>query len=285
MGSEKAHEGDVPDSAKSHGKDDAVSATEMPQSAKELEELLSPRLAEQKRLVDVQNNARSSIGTLCYQALGELILTIDVTQGIIADVFHRLDGKRWSSEDNILNRHLLLASFASSMDVTKVLTIEGLYVPAATLVRQQMECLAELETIESGKTRRKDKTAHVGALRWRLAKAYGSLSGIAHNSQEKLFELFAEQPDAASVPEMAAATEEGDRPLFNIGVYPRFIEWKASQLLSQQACHALITAAHALCFMQDVSNEVVSDGDAALIKAIGKSLEVQGIVELADESA
>jgi len=193
------------------------------------------------------------------------------------------NGKKWSSEGDILKRRLLLASFASSMNLTKVITIEGLYVPAATLVRQQMECLAELDAIESGKARRKDKPAHVGALRWRLAKAYGSLSDIAHNDQEKLFQLLAEQLEAASVPDLAAPAKEGERQKFNIDVYPRFIEWKARQLLSQQACFALIAAAHALCFMQDVSTEVVSAGDAALIQALGKSLEMQGIVEPADD--
>lgn len=281
----KANEGDVPDAAGSNGKSGAVNATEMPQTVSELEEMLSPRLAEQKRLVDAQNKMRDSIGTLCYEALAELILTIDVTQGIIADVFHRLDGKKWSSEGDILKRHLLLASFASSMNLTKVITIEGLYVPAATLVRQQMECLAELDTIESGKARRKEKPAHVGALRWRLAKAYGSLSDIAHNDQEKLFQLLAEQLEAASVPDLAAPAKEGERPNFNIDVYPRFIEWKARQLLSQQACFSMIAAAHTLCFLQDVSTEVVSDSDAALLQSLGRLLEKQGIVKRDDNAA
>ncbi len=67
--------------------------------------------------MDVQTNARSCTERLTYEALGTLILPVDVAQGIIADVFHRLDGKAWSSEGDILSRHVLLASFASSMSL------------------------------------------------------------------------------------------------------------------------------------------------------------------------
>ena len=279
MGNAEASEDDALAGAEGGGIGDEVMATSSPQLVEKLDGMFSQRLAELNNLVDWQTKARGNIEALSRKALGESIVTIDVAQGIIAGVFRRLDRHIWSTEGDVLTRHLLLASFAASMNLTQVITIQGLYVPAATLVRQQMECLAELDTIESGKTRRKDKPAHVGALRWRLAKAYGSLSDIAHNDQHKLFQLFAEQQEAASMPDLASLPDKSDRPQFNIDVYPRFIEWKARQLLSQQACFSLIAAAHALCFMQDVSDEAVPDDDAALIQFLGRSLEMQGIVE------
>lgn len=269
MNDMKSNDGDAPASEAGGGDDAAMNAHAMPQSADDLEELLSTRLAEQKRLMDAQTNARSCTERLTYEALGTLILPLDVAQGIIADVFHRLDGKAWSSEGDILSRHVLLASFASSMSLAQVITIQGLYVPAATLVRQQMECVTQLDAIESGKPRRKDRTAHVGALRWKLAKAYGSLSDIAHNDPIKLLQLLAEQHAAAPDSDLSAPAGEADRQAVSISVYPRYIEWKARQLLSQQACLALIAAAHALCFMQDVSSEIISEDDAALIQYLG----------------
>ncbi len=281
----KSNDSDAPASEAGGGDDAAMNAHAMPQSVDDLEELLSPRLAEQKRLMDAQTNARGCTERLTYEALGTLILPLDVAQGIIADVFHRLDGKAWPYEGEILTRHVLLASFASSMLLTEVITLQGLYVPAATLVRQQMECVAQLDAIESGKSRRKDMTAHLGALRWKLAKANGSLSDIAHNDPIKLRQLLADQHAVAPDSDLPAPAGEADRQSGNISVYPRFIEWKARQLLSQQACFALISAAHALCFMQDVSSELISEDDAALIQYLSRALEMHGIVEPANRSA
>ncbi|MBZ2413815.1 hypothetical protein IPT12_15360 [Xanthomonas perforans] len=278
MGSADANEDESLATGQGGVTGDALNALRTQMTVDQLEQMSSQLHAGQQTLIDMQKDARGRIESLTYEAFGELIFTIDVTQGLIADVFRRLDRHRWSSEGDTLKRHLLLASFASNMYLVRTITIQGLYLSAATLIRQQMECVTDLDSIEKGKPRRKGKPANVAVLRWKLARAYGSLSDIAHNNSDKLFQLLAEEHAAAPEVDPAAPADETDRPFFNIRVSPRFIDWKAKQLLSQQACYALITAAHALCFMQDVTDEVVTDEDAAFIQIIGRSLELQEIV-------
>jgi hypothetical protein len=82
-------------------------------------------------------------------------------------------------------RLALSASFIQGIELCEVAISEGLYLQAATLLRQEMETLAAIR--ESDKGHRKErKTPNVKHLPQHIAKLYGDLSAATHVADQYL---------------------------------------------------------------------------------------------------
>lgn len=98
----------------------------------------------------------------------------------------RSAGKKIPEDVNTSQQINLLSHFMQGIHLCEEAIVEGLYVQAATLLRQEHEIISAVQELGIG--RRKDgKTPHatVGALK-NMGKVYGDLSGAAHVSQSQL---------------------------------------------------------------------------------------------------
>lgn len=98
----------------------------------------------------------------------------------------RSAGKKIKEDPKASQQINLLSHFMQGIHLCEEAIVEGLYVQAATLLRQEHEIISAIQ--ELGIDRRKDgKTPHatIGILK-NMGKVYGDLSGAAHVSQSQL---------------------------------------------------------------------------------------------------
>ncbi|GLK81759.1 hypothetical protein [Methylopila turkensis] len=98
----------------------------------------------------------------------------------------RNSGRRIEENPNTSQQVVLISHFLQGINLCEEAIVEGLYVQAATLLRQEHEIISAVQ--ELGIDRRKDgKTPHatVGVLK-NMGRVYGELSGAAHVSHAQL---------------------------------------------------------------------------------------------------
>jgi hypothetical protein len=108
-----------------------------------------------------------------------------LVSGVLAGVLLRTDGKR--TQDGYLNqeRRVLFASYVVGMPLCEQAIEEGRYLQALTLLRQEMETLAQIVTSHAG-SRKPGKLATVAVLGKDIARVYGDLSAAAHASNHAM---------------------------------------------------------------------------------------------------
>ena len=87
-------------------------------------------------------------------------------------------------------RMSLTAGLIQSVSVSNDLIVSGFYWSAAAVLRQQMEAVARVVEIRTGKYKGGTETPHVALLPYGLAQNYGRLSELAHTSHGDLLSDF-----------------------------------------------------------------------------------------------
>lgn len=113
---------------------------------------------------------------------GHMLLT-----GAIRSALLRHNGKPGKTSESASKRLLLIASFVQGIDTVETSISEGFYVQAAALLKQELETIAALAEVRTGK-RQDQKTPNVGAVPWSLGQLYGSLNEAAHVAEAKVLQ-------------------------------------------------------------------------------------------------
>ena len=104
----------------------------------------------------------------------------------LSNLISRSAGAKIAEDADASQKLSLVSHFMQGINLCEVAVVEGLYVQAATLLRQEHEIISATQELWSG-NRKDGKTPHatVGVLK-NMGRAYGGLSGAAHVSQSAL---------------------------------------------------------------------------------------------------
>ena len=107
-----------------------------------------------------------------------------LTMGVLAAALLRVNGKITPITATSERRNALFASFVIGIEACESAIAEGRYLQASALLRQEMETLAQIKEVSTGKKNK--KTPNVGVLEKSLAHLYGGLSDAAHVSEHHI---------------------------------------------------------------------------------------------------
>jgi hypothetical protein len=157
----------------------------MPDTTTRLEELKGILNGPAATLNAGQRFASDQVREKTKAAFGRLVDAHLLVSGVIAGVLLRTDGKR--TEDGLLHqeRRVLFAAYVVGMPLCEQAIEEGRYLQALTLLRQEMETLAQIVTSHAGK-RKPGEVANVAVLGKDIARTYGDLSAAAHSSNHDM---------------------------------------------------------------------------------------------------
>jgi len=105
--------------------------------------------------------------------------------GVLAGALIRTNGMRTEYDVYHQERQVLFASYVVGMSICEQAIEEGRYLQAMTLLRQEMETLAQIVTSHAGK-RESGKLANMAALGKDISRTYGDLSAAAHASNHDM---------------------------------------------------------------------------------------------------
>lgn len=125
----------------------------------------------------IQERSKRSYGRLTEAHL--------LLSGVIGAAIIRTDGKIVEASQIGQERTALFASFVIGMPLCETAIAEGRYLQALTLLRQELETVAQLTLITQGK-RKDGKVAKMSVLENSLARFYGDLSAAAHVSRHHI---------------------------------------------------------------------------------------------------
>jgi hypothetical protein len=132
--------------------------------------------------------------------------------GVLASAILKVDGKLVEASQVGQERTALFASFVIGMDLCENAIVEGRYLQALTLLRQELETVAQLTLISMGK-RKDGEAANLKVLEKSLVRFHGDLSAAAHVSKHDVVRSMTELD-----------VSELDVPAFTAGAryYPAF---------------------------------------------------------------
>lgn len=126
-----------------------------------------------------QNNRNTS-----KENLGELLLTHQTALSVIWSIVKKSLAPG-NTNESISDRLVLIGSFIQGIDICETAISSGLYTQATALLKQELETIAAIEEINSGK-RMIRKTPNVSNVRWKLSEYYGFLNRISHVADKEL---------------------------------------------------------------------------------------------------
>ncbi|MFQ5887221.1 MAG: hypothetical protein ACE5HY_00820 [Candidatus Hydrothermarchaeales archaeon] len=113
-----------------------------------------------------------------------------------------------NTSESISKRFVLSASFFQGVDLCQKSIMEGNYIQAAALLKQEMETIAAIEEAKSN-VRTEKKVPNVKHVKWNLNILYGRLNKAAHVADSQLLnKLIQTDPIGNTAPASAV-------PLFN----------------------------------------------------------------------
>lgn len=164
-------------------------AIRTPDETTRLEQLKTALRGPALTLYGAQSFAGDQVRAKSKASFGRMIDAHLLVSGVLAAVLLRTNGKR--TQDGLLNqeRRVLFASYVVGMSVCELAIQEGRYLQAMTLLRQEMETLAQIVESHDG-TRKPGQTANVKVLGKDLSRVYGDLSAAAHASSHDMVSGF-----------------------------------------------------------------------------------------------
>jgi hypothetical protein len=117
--------------------------------------------------------------------------------GVVASDLLRMNGKVAELKGKSLESGALIAGFVVGVGICEKAIVEGYYLQASSLLRQELETIAALEEIKQG-IRQNGKTPNVKHLPWSLPKLYGDLSAAAHAASHQILSSIVEHKDGIS---------------------------------------------------------------------------------------
>lgn len=113
------------------------------------------------------------------QSYGRLVDAHLLIVGVLGAALLRVNGKFHFMTPTSEQRDALFATFVIGMELCEKAISEGQYLQACTLLRQEMETIAQLKAVSSGK-RNEARSPNISALEPSLKRLYDELSGAAH---------------------------------------------------------------------------------------------------------
>lgn len=156
-----------------------------PNGTTRLEEMKAALILPAGTIYAAQKYAGDRVREATRNALGQMLDAHLLVSGVMAGVLLRTDGKRCPQGDHYQERRVLFASYVVGMPLCEQAIEEGRYLQALTLLRQEMETLAQIVTSHCGK-RQKGKQATMAVLGKDIARVYGDLSAAAHASNHAM---------------------------------------------------------------------------------------------------
>jgi hypothetical protein len=146
---------------------------------KKLERLKAAAFEPATTLYRAQNVASNHVREKSKLSFGRMVDAHLLVSGVLAGVLLRTNGKR--TQDGIPNqeRRVLFASYVVGMPLCELAIEDGRYLQALTLLRQEMETLAQIVASHAGQ-RKPGKIATVAVLGKDISRLYGELSEAAH---------------------------------------------------------------------------------------------------------
>jgi hypothetical protein len=156
-----------------------------PDGTMRLEQLKTALTPSATTLCRAQKFAGDHVRAKSKATFGRMLDAHLLVSGVLAAVLLRTNGKR--TEDGLLNqeRRVLFASYVIGMPVCELAIEEGRYLQAMTLLRQEMETLAQIVISHAGR-RKPGKPATVAVLGRDISRIYGELSAAAHASNHDM---------------------------------------------------------------------------------------------------
>lgn len=179
------------------------------------EQLLSPAAT----ISAIQRVHGARVRELTMRAYGRLSEAHMLLSGVLASAILKVDGKIVEASQVGQERSALFASFVIGMELSETAIADGRYLQALTLLRQELETVAQLTLISKGK-RKDGEVANIKVLEKSLARFYGELSAAAHVSKHDLVRTATElDVSELDVPEFTVGTRY--YPAFNEGLARR----------------------------------------------------------------
>jgi hypothetical protein len=156
-----------------------------PHQPTRLEQLKADLIGSASTLYAAQKVAGDQVRAQSKAAFGRMADAHLLVCGVLGAVLLRTNGKR--TQDGLLNqeRRVLFASYVVGMPLCELAIQEGRYLQALTLLRQEMETLAQIVISHSGQ-RKPGKLANVAVLGKNISRVYGDLSAAAHASNHDM---------------------------------------------------------------------------------------------------
>jgi hypothetical protein len=179
-------------------------------------------------LLAVQQLYGDNVRDQTIKAYGRLNDAHLLINGVLGAGLLRINGKITEATQIAQERNALFASFVIGMNTCENAIAEGRYLQGLTLLRQEMETLAQLKAVAAGQRRGK-KTPNVKALEGSIARLYGDLCAAAHLSQHHMIR---------SVTEWQLSSNDLPGPTGTTRYFPAFDEGLARRSFS---LHLMLT--------------------------------------------
>ncbi len=191
------------------------------------------------------------------KAYGRLVDAHLLATGVLGAGLLRINGKIIPIAQTCEERNGLFASFVIGMDACENAIVEGRYLQALALLRQEMETVAQLKVVRAG-TRKENCAPNVGVLEKSMARMYGELSAAAHLSRPHIVRAATEYNlDGADLPGPTSGTR----------YFPAFDERVARGSFS---LHLMLT----LCVIEELSIDLPEDAEFTKREAEAVNLAV-----------
>lgn len=118
----------------------------------------------------------------------ELVDAHALLLGVIGSMLEEHNGKPVPvADESVARKFVLTAAFIQGITLCEKSILDGLYLQAGSLIRQEYETLILLNEIKAG-TRRDGKVGNAKHAFWKGNKHYGELSALAHLSNHQILE-------------------------------------------------------------------------------------------------
>ncbi len=206
------------------------------------------------------------------RAYGQLVDAHLLITGVLAVALLRVNGKITPITPTSEQHNALFASFVIGIETCESAIVEGRYLQASALLRQEMETLARIKEVSAGKEN--EKTPNVRVLENSLGRLYGSLSDAAHVSKH---------PIVRAATEYEISTDNLPGPTSGTRYFPAFDEGLARRLFS---LHLILT----LGLIEELSIDLQKQfGDDAFTEREAKAanlalqlMRAEGMIEIDD---
>lgn len=136
-------------------------------------------------LVGMQNIKGKEARELSHTACGDLLKAHILVTGALGSCLLRMNGLRARVTPQSLDRDAVLAAFIVGLSVCDDAILEARYVQSAALLRQELEMLALLKTLQEG-VPPKGKAPNIRHLSPDLKRIYSSLTEMTHLTDRDL---------------------------------------------------------------------------------------------------
>ncbi|WP_234894846.1 hypothetical protein [Agrobacterium vitis] len=183
----------------------------------------------------------------------------------LGNLISRSAGAKIKENPNNSQKLNLISHFLQSINLCEVAVVEGLYVQAATLLRQEHEIISAVQELGVG-SRKDGKTPHatIGVLK-NMGKAYGELSGAAHVSQSALLHTIIEM-------------EVGE--LKGPSAFPIYHRELARNLYALHVCYIVLMARLAGEVNDEIGLGGLSADEEKMVVLAMATLHEEGLIEI-----